>query len=210
MADVKISALPASTVPLAGTEVLPIVQSGVTKQVSIANVQAAPVAAGLANGVQYLDASKVPSTNANMSFNGTNLLLGTTTSVVRATVSGADASPPALGTAAGTAFFSNTNPAYGLLFGTSTGGWSWMQSQRVSGAATAYDLILQPSGGGVNIGDSTTAIGNGNLRVAGTIKPGQYTTAAAPAYVKGAIYFDLTLNKLRVGGATGWETITSV
>ena len=40
MADVKISGLPASTVPLAGTEVLPIVQSGATKQVSIANVTA--------------------------------------------------------------------------------------------------------------------------------------------------------------------------
>jgi hypothetical protein len=40
MADVKISGLPASTVPLAGTEVLPIVQSGTTKQVSIANVTA--------------------------------------------------------------------------------------------------------------------------------------------------------------------------
>ena len=34
MADVKISALPASTVPLAGTEVLPIVQSGVTKKIA--------------------------------------------------------------------------------------------------------------------------------------------------------------------------------
>lgn len=38
MADVKISALPASTTPLAGTEVLPIVQSGVTKQVSVTNL----------------------------------------------------------------------------------------------------------------------------------------------------------------------------
>lgn len=40
MADVKISGLPASTVPLAGTEVLPIVQGTTTKQVSIANVTA--------------------------------------------------------------------------------------------------------------------------------------------------------------------------
>ena len=40
MADAKISALPASTTPLVGTEVLPIVQSGATKQVSIANVTA--------------------------------------------------------------------------------------------------------------------------------------------------------------------------
>ena len=38
MADVKISALPASTTPLTGAEVLPVVQSGVTKQVSVTNL----------------------------------------------------------------------------------------------------------------------------------------------------------------------------
>lgn len=40
MADTKISALTASTTPLAGTEVLPIVQGGTTKQVSVANLTA--------------------------------------------------------------------------------------------------------------------------------------------------------------------------
>lgn len=40
MADKKITQLPASTVPLAGTEVLPIVQGGVTKQVSVASLTA--------------------------------------------------------------------------------------------------------------------------------------------------------------------------
>ena len=40
MANSKISALTSATTPLAGTETLPIVQSGVTKQVSIANVTA--------------------------------------------------------------------------------------------------------------------------------------------------------------------------
>jgi hypothetical protein len=40
MADTKISALPASTTPLAGTEILPIVQSSTTKQVSVANLTA--------------------------------------------------------------------------------------------------------------------------------------------------------------------------
>jgi hypothetical protein len=38
MADLKISQLPAATVPLAGTEVLPIVQSGTTKQVTVDNL----------------------------------------------------------------------------------------------------------------------------------------------------------------------------
>ena len=69
--------------------------------------------------------------------------------------------------------------------------------------------------GGVSIGNTTDA-GDTNLSVTGSItttgllKPQQATTAAAPAYVKGAIYFDTTLNKLRVGGATAWETITSI
>jgi len=40
MADSKISALPASTTPLAGTEVLPVVQSSTTKQVSVTNLTA--------------------------------------------------------------------------------------------------------------------------------------------------------------------------
>lgn len=40
MADSKISALPASTTPLAGTEVLPIVQGGQTRQVTVADLTA--------------------------------------------------------------------------------------------------------------------------------------------------------------------------
>jgi hypothetical protein len=40
MPDVKISALPAATTPLAGTELVPIVQSGVTEQVTVANLTA--------------------------------------------------------------------------------------------------------------------------------------------------------------------------
>jgi hypothetical protein len=38
MADLKISQLPLATTPLAGTEVLPIVQSGTTKQVAVDNL----------------------------------------------------------------------------------------------------------------------------------------------------------------------------
>jgi hypothetical protein len=52
MADTKISALPASTTPLVGAEVLPIVQSGATKQVSVANLTA-----GRDTGVRTLAAN---------------------------------------------------------------------------------------------------------------------------------------------------------
>jgi hypothetical protein len=37
----------------------------------------------------------------------------------------------------------------------------------------------------------------------------QATTAKAPAYKKGRMYFDTTLNKACIGGATAYETITS-
>jgi len=76
MANSKISALTSATTPLAGTEVLPIVQSSTTVKATIANVQAAPVSAGTANGVQYLNASKVPTTGSALQFDGTNLGVG--------------------------------------------------------------------------------------------------------------------------------------
>ena len=47
MADVKISALPASTTPLTGAEVLPIVQSGTTKQVSVTNLTSGKTVAAI-------------------------------------------------------------------------------------------------------------------------------------------------------------------
>jgi hypothetical protein len=76
MADTKISALPASTTPLAGTEVLPIVQSGATKQVSVANltagraISATAVTASTGNFVvgtagQGIDFSATPGTGTS-------------------------------------------------------------------------------------------------------------------------------------------------
>lgn len=47
----------------------------------------------------------------------------------------------------------------------------------------------------------------GTISSTGTISPKQATTAGAPAYLKGAIFFDTTLNKLQVGGASAWETV---
>jgi hypothetical protein len=73
MADKKISALTAATTPLAGTEVLPIVQSATTVKASIANIQAAPVSAGVAYGVQHLDSSKTPTTTTSFTYNTANI-----------------------------------------------------------------------------------------------------------------------------------------
>ena len=51
MADTKISALPASTTPLAGTEVLPIVQSSVTVKVSVDNLTVKNIRSNATNGI---------------------------------------------------------------------------------------------------------------------------------------------------------------
>ena len=87
------------------------------------------------------------------------------------------------------------------------------------GSAAANTNEIAIGYNAVGIGSNSTVIGNssttatkvfGSLTSTGVMFPQQATTAAAPAYVKGGIYFDTTLNKLRVGGATAWETITSV
>jgi hypothetical protein len=88
MADVKISALPASTTPLAGTEVLPIVQSSTTRQVSVANLTAGRAvsalsitASSLTSGrVTYAGTAGLLQDSANLTFDGSNLGLGLTPS----------------------------------------------------------------------------------------------------------------------------------
>lgn len=67
MADVKISALPAATTPLAGTELVPIVQSGVTEQVTVANLTAGRTVAAAAVTVDAnsaTDAVRITQTGA--------------------------------------------------------------------------------------------------------------------------------------------------
>ena len=43
-------------------------------------------------------------------------------------------------------------PKYGMLTGVDSSGKVWQQVQRIDGTASAYDLLLQPSGGNVRIG----------------------------------------------------------
>ena len=74
MADTKISGLPASTTPLDGTEVLPIVQGTTTKQVSIANVTAGrPIAASTvqATTTMAVGAATPAASGAGMTFPAT-------------------------------------------------------------------------------------------------------------------------------------------
>jgi hypothetical protein len=50
----------------------------------------------------------------------------------------------------------------------------------------------------------------GSTGAAGVFLPMQHATSGAPAYVEGGMYYDTTLHKLRIGGLSAWETVTSV
>jgi hypothetical protein len=66
-----------------------------------------------------------------------------------------------LGTVSGAFSVTNSNTNYGLQFGSFSTGNSWIQSARMDGTATAYNLILQPGGGNVGIGTSSPASASG-------------------------------------------------
>jgi len=87
MADTKISGLTALTgANTASGDLLTIVDisdttmaaTGTNKNITLTELQSAPVSAGTANGVAYLNGSKVVTTGSALVFNGTNLSVGTT------------------------------------------------------------------------------------------------------------------------------------
>ena len=71
MADAKISALPSATTPV-GTEVLPLVQSGVTTKITI-NAATGITRPFTANGVVYASSTTAQATGSALTFDGSTL-----------------------------------------------------------------------------------------------------------------------------------------
>lgn len=152
MADAKISALPASTTPLAGTEVLPIVQSSTTKQVSVANLTAG----------RAVSALSITSTN-DASINGltvgrggsavaTNTALGA--SALTANTSGTINT--AIGSSSGSAM---TTGAKNTLLGSYTGNSNGLDIRAKSNNVVLSDGDGNPTNTRYFAGDvSTTAV----------------------------------------------------
>jgi hypothetical protein len=62
-------------------------------------------------------------------------------------------------------------------------------------------------------GSNTATLGNTSIVdtiLRGRVNLQQYATGSRPTYVKGALIYDSTLSKLVVGGASGWEVVTSI
>lgn len=88
----------------------------------------------------------------------------------------------------------DTGTAYGLFSFYSAGLKRWSIGAQATG--TQHITIFSAS-------DTQIA----QFRDTGVFLP--FQSATPPNYIKGGIYFDTTLNKLRIGGASDWETITS-
>jgi len=82
-----------------------------------------------------------------------------------------------------------------------------------SSSSNLLDLSSTVLGGATWTGNAINA-GNGadtfKVNSEMVIFPVQRATASAPTYVEGGMYYDTTLQKMRIGGAAGWQTITSV
>lgn len=171
MADVKISALPLASTPLAGTEVLPIVQSATTDQVSVANLTAGravsaasltltttPLAVGSGGtGLTSLTATYIPygngtsafNSSANLTFNGSTLTL----------------------TGSQTITSSSTNSTTFNINNTATSGRLWTIYSSGGGPATAGFFGIYDNTGGA--GNRLVIDTSGNLGL-GTPSPSNF------------------------------------
>lgn len=198
MADVKISGLPASTVPLAGTEVLPIVQGGTTKQVSIANVTAGRDVSALSiTTPTYKAANSAGGALQNAS--GVNQLQwgaggGNNVSVdVAITINPANAAVAISPTGTGTVAISpagalTINPtAASTINNTSIGATTASTGRFTSVTATTGNVVIGTSGQGI---DFSATPGTGTSELLNDYEEGTWTITLVPG-TSGTITIDL-------------------
>jgi hypothetical protein len=212
MADVKISGLPASTVPLAGTEVLPIVQSGATKQVSIANVTAGrDISASSITTPTYKAANSAGGALQNAS--GVNQLQwgaggGNNVSVdVAVTISPANAAVAISPTGTGTVAISpagalTINPtAASTINNTSIGATTASTGRFTSVTATTGSVVIGTSGQGI---DFSATAGTGTSELLADYEEGTWTPSFSGTVV-GTLTTDGKYTK--IGNIVYWTAV---
>jgi len=190
MADVKISALPRASTPLAGTEVLPIVQSATTDQVSVANLTAGravsaasltltttPLAVGsggtgfssITSGyVPYATGTNTLGATSGLQFDGSNLRIGATPS---AWASGSNALQNV-----GGAFWSNAATLLDIPQNAyyASGGYTYSSTnpatfyRQLSGEHRWYNAPSGTAGNIISFAQAMTLTAGGQLLVGGT------------------------------------------
>jgi hypothetical protein len=163
MADLKISALTASTTPLAGTEVLPIVQSSATVKVAVSNLTAGRTVSGL-NFISGSDTTNF------------NVVAGSTTTGPGISAYGKTAAAAAgwVVYTSGTADFVGTHAWYKNDFaGTATylGGWYSNGDYKLDNG----NVVIGTSGKGI---DFSATPGTGTSELLNDYEEGTWTPGA--------------------------------
>lgn len=177
MSNAKISALTSATTPLAGTEVLPVVQSGVTKQVSVADLTAGRniATAAITSTVNTANGAGYQITNSNNSAYVTIQVNGATGSGVTnwANSTVIESVPASTG---------------GLTFGAYTGDINFQTNYRTITPLTlkqtgdvnvnAGNLVIGTSGKGI---DFSATAGTGTSELLADYEEGTWTPTVTPA-----------------------------
>lgn len=177
MSNSKISALTASTTPLAGTETLPIVQSSTTKQVSVANLTA-----GRAVSASSLTASSggVSVKGGPTGYGGDEIAMTTTASSYCAI------STQMVG---GTFFFDNRGTSNNVdwTFRNGSGGSNTLYNMGATGNITNYtgNYIPNTAAKGINFTANTPAAGK-TSQLLNWYEEGTWTPSTAFATFVGA------------------------
>jgi hypothetical protein len=156
MADQKISQLTSLTgANTASGDLVTIVDisditmgaSGTNKKMTLAEFQASPVSAGTANGVTYLNGSKVLTAGAALTFDGTNLGVGTSSPGMKLDVQGSAPFARVKDNSTGYLGFRAENNSGNFYLGidNSTGSFYGSAYARVLYADGAYPMVFYTS-----------------------------------------------------------------
>jgi hypothetical protein len=221
MADVKISQLPAATTPVDGTEVLPIVQSATTKQVSIANLTA---------GRAMAASSLTLTTPLAVTSGGTGLATvaqGALLSATAADTISATRTPTLglAGTAAGTLGLSGSTSGV-VTIATQNAAGTWTLKLPTTAGSNGWILTTDGSGNsnwtnptalGIDLDVGTTAITGGtsgrvlynNAGVLGELAntgTGNNVLATSPTFTTSALFPDGSVSAPSIGHAGDTNT----
>jgi hypothetical protein len=229
MADLKISQLTGATTPLAGTEVLPIVQSSTTKKVSVSDLTAGrevsaskfiPTGNVVTGTGMYLPTSNELALSINggesLRLTSTGLGIGVTNPNVRLEAS-FTAGSPSLSNYSGVGLSLASSSTVKVNIGTYSSGSFGGFIQATNNNGTGFDLILNPLQGNVNVGSGNLVIGtagkgldfsgNGNVlwRCGADTPEGAVTAPVGSLYTRTDGGAGTTLYVKESGaGNTGW------
>tara|TARA_R110000803_G_scaffold80444_3_gene146241 strand:+ start:393 stop:1043 length:651 start_codon:yes stop_codon:yes gene_type:complete len=183
MADLKISALPASTVPLAGTEVLAIVQSGTTKQVTVDNLTTGKAVAASTVAATTVTATTVNGTTFDTNIAAAGVTLAGTTLAADGTDTNIDVTVTPKGTGVVTSG-STYNDAYGKVRAISQSGSAKTASYTLV-VADVGRFIELGTGGAIVVPDATFAAGDAVVIFNNTSGDITITLSITTAYLAG-------------------------